>query len=163
MAINSRRGVSEPEDRRHHAEAAEIDSFVSEAEQDLVMLRLDVVHGVCEPASDLHRWNQSPAGGKGSSAATPGSSIGSILTKQRDREEFRVAKFLSVPECRRRDSNPHASRRHPLKMVCLPIPPLRLTENLIRRWGSRRWFRSCRSRSCRRCRCRRARRVCRNH
>src|SRR3989442_14106483 len=28
--------------------------------------------------------------------------------------------------CRRRDSNPHASRRHPLKMVCLPIPPLRL-------------------------------------
>ena len=27
--------------------------------------------------------------------------------------------------CRRRDSNPHASRRHPLKMVCLPIPPLR--------------------------------------
>src|SRR5213083_3160988 len=28
-------------------------------------------------------------------------------------------------ECRRRDSNPHASRRHPLKMVCLPIPPLR--------------------------------------
>src|SRR5213083_3425569 len=33
-------------------------------------------------------------------------------------------------ECRRRDSNPHASRRHPLKMVCLPIPPLRLTERL---------------------------------
>gem|GEM_PF-6343724 len=27
--------------------------------------------------------------------------------------------------CRRRDSNPHGSPRHPLKMVCLPIPPLR--------------------------------------
>src|SRR5260221_5503795 len=27
--------------------------------------------------------------------------------------------------CRRGDSNPHALRRHPLKMVCLPISPLR--------------------------------------
>jgi hypothetical protein len=27
--------------------------------------------------------------------------------------------------CRRRDSNPHRSPRHPLKMVCLPIPPRR--------------------------------------
>jgi hypothetical protein len=26
--------------------------------------------------------------------------------------------------CGRRDSNPHASRRHPLKMVRLPVPPL---------------------------------------
>ena len=26
--------------------------------------------------------------------------------------------------CGRRDLNPHAFRRHPLKMVCLPIPPL---------------------------------------
>jgi hypothetical protein len=26
--------------------------------------------------------------------------------------------------CGRGDLNPHASRRHPLKMVCLPIPPL---------------------------------------
>ena len=33
-------------------------------------------------------------------------------------------------QCRRRDSNPHASRRHPLKMVCLPIPPLRLFEQV---------------------------------
>src|SRR5438093_6628135 len=32
---------------------------------------------------------------------------------------------IQMQECRRRDSNPHASRRHPLKMVCLPIPPLR--------------------------------------
>src|SRR5882724_5831929 len=28
--------------------------------------------------------------------------------------------------CGRRDLNPHAFRRHPLKMVCLPIPPLPL-------------------------------------
>src|SRR5262247_3721085 len=34
--------------------------------------------------------------------------------------------------CRRRDSNPHASRRHPLKMVCLPIPPLRRGLDLLR-------------------------------
>ena len=27
--------------------------------------------------------------------------------------------------CRRRDSNPHGSPRHPLKMVCLPFPPHR--------------------------------------
>src|SRR5437660_7119170 len=26
--------------------------------------------------------------------------------------------------CGRRDLNPHAFRRHPLKMVCLPVPPL---------------------------------------
>src|SRR5205807_10319575 len=26
--------------------------------------------------------------------------------------------------CGRGDLNPHASRRHPLKMVCLPVPPL---------------------------------------
>ena len=26
--------------------------------------------------------------------------------------------------CGRRDLNPHGLRRHPLKMVCLPIPPL---------------------------------------
>src|SRR3954471_10122157 len=26
--------------------------------------------------------------------------------------------------CGRGDLNPHAFRRHPLKMVCLPIPPL---------------------------------------
>src|SRR5262249_14833103 len=32
---------------------------------------------------------------------------------------------LLILQCRRRDSNPHASRRHPLKMVCLPVPPLR--------------------------------------
>jgi hypothetical protein len=28
--------------------------------------------------------------------------------------------------CGRGDLNPHALRRHPLKMVCLPIPPLPL-------------------------------------
>jgi hypothetical protein len=26
--------------------------------------------------------------------------------------------------CGRGDLNPHAFRRHPLKMVCLPVPPL---------------------------------------
>src|SRR5215470_2252416 len=40
------------------------------------------------------------------------------------RHEFRLDSEAISP-CRRRDSNPHASRRHPLKMVCLPIPPLR--------------------------------------
>src|SRR6266704_4328360 len=39
-------------------------------------------------------------------------------------------KYLQL--CRRRDSNPHASRRHPLEMVCLPIPPLRLSQIGIR-------------------------------
>src|SRR5262244_1294068 len=29
------------------------------------------------------------------------------------------------------DSNPHALRRHPLKMVCLPVPPPGLCEALI--------------------------------
>ena len=28
--------------------------------------------------------------------------------------------------CGRGDLNPHAFRRHPLKMVCLPVPPLPL-------------------------------------
>jgi hypothetical protein len=32
--------------------------------------------------------------------------------------------------CGRGDLNPHAFRRHPLKMVCLPIPPLPLRVNL---------------------------------
>ena len=33
---------------------------------------------------------------------------------------------LSVSEwCRRRDLNPHGSPHHPLKMACLPVPPLR--------------------------------------
>ena len=31
--------------------------------------------------------------------------------------------------CRRRDSNSHGSPRYPLKIVCLPIPPLRLNQN----------------------------------
>src|SRR5258708_32213169 len=30
--------------------------------------------------------------------------------------------------CGRGDLNPHAFRRHPLKMVCLPVPPLPLFE-----------------------------------
>src|ERR1700684_2454685 len=30
----------------------------------------------------------------------------------------------SVHWCGRGDLNPHAFRRHPLKMVCLPVPPL---------------------------------------
>src|SRR6266851_5259027 len=30
-------------------------------------------------------------------------------------------------KCPGRDSNPHALRRHPLKMVCLPVPPPGLT------------------------------------
>ena len=36
-----------------------------------------------------------------------------------------ISVIRALRPCRRRDSNPHASRRHPLKMVCLPIPPLR--------------------------------------
>ena len=36
--------------------------------------------------------------------------------------------MLGVPKregwCGRGDLNPHAFRRHPLKMVCLPVPPL---------------------------------------
>jgi hypothetical protein len=31
---------------------------------------------------------------------------------------------ISSFKCGRRDLNPHGFRRHPLKMVCLPIPPL---------------------------------------
>jgi hypothetical protein len=44
--------------------------------------------------------------------------------------------------CGRRDLNPHAVRRHPLKMVCLPISPLphgvnqlSIAKNQWRRWG----------------------------
>ena len=36
-----------------------------------------------------------------------------------------------LKECRRRDSNPHTSRHHPLKMACLPVPPLRLVERRL--------------------------------
>jgi hypothetical protein len=39
--------------------------------------------------------------------------------------------------CGRGDLNPHAFRRHPLKMVCLPIPPLPLGLMLCR------WFEGC--------------------
>src|SRR5262252_5677672 len=49
-----------------------------------------------------------------------------IERKRKSPQKFIILKALL--ECRRRDSNPHASRRHPLKMVCLPIPPLRLLE-----------------------------------
>ena len=35
--------------------------------------------------------------------------------------------------CGRRDLNPHGLRRHPLKMVCLPIPPLPRLVVLARR------------------------------
>ena len=39
-----------------------------------------------------------------------------------------AAGFLQIwkanPWCGRGDLNPHAFRRHPLKMVCLPVPPL---------------------------------------
>src|SRR5258707_8752215 len=31
--------------------------------------------------------------------------------------------------CGRGDLNPHAFRRHPLKMVCLPVPPLPQVKN----------------------------------
>src|SRR5438445_12559602 len=41
--------------------------------------------------------------------------------------------ILSKLWCGRGDLNPHAFRRHPLKMVCLPIPPLPLyNQSLIR-------------------------------
>src|SRR5882762_6732142 len=32
--------------------------------------------------------------------------------------------ILNLQWCGRGDLNPHAFRRHPLKMVCLPVPPL---------------------------------------
>src|ERR1700732_2985345 len=35
--------------------------------------------------------------------------------------------------CGRGDLNPHAFRRHPLKMVCLPIPPLPLILSTFQR------------------------------
>src|SRR5215472_3008158 len=35
-----------------------------------------------------------------------------------------VEKSLQKLWCGRGDLNPHAFRRHPLKMVCLPVPPL---------------------------------------
>jgi hypothetical protein len=38
--------------------------------------------------------------------------------------QFSGALPVIVIWCGRRDLNPHAFRRHPLKMVCLPIPPL---------------------------------------
>jgi hypothetical protein len=46
--------------------------------------------------------------------------------------------FAEVDEqnswCGRGDLNPHAFRRHPLKMVCLPIPPLpHKTKKALRR------------------------------
>ena len=34
--------------------------------------------------------------------------------------------------CGRGDLNPHAFRRHPLKMVCLPVPPLPQVENCFK-------------------------------
>src|SRR5216684_3331063 len=44
----------------------------------------------------------------------------------RDRKRASLAaEFRRVKSwCGRRDSNPHALRRHPLKMVRLPVPPL---------------------------------------
>src|SRR5439155_739099 len=39
-----------------------------------------------------------------------------------DYDHFKMS--LDKLWCGRRDLNPHAFRRHPLKMVCLPIPPL---------------------------------------
>ena len=33
-------------------------------------------------------------------------------------------KYTALNWCGRGDLNPHAFRRHPLKMVCLPVPPL---------------------------------------
>ncbi len=35
-----------------------------------------------------------------------------------------VCKQWRIEWCGRGDSNPQALRRHPLKMVCLPVPPL---------------------------------------
>src|SRR5215469_18434236 len=37
-------------------------------------------------------------------------------------EEMNLRDYFSW--CGRGDLNPHAFRRHPLKMVCLPVPPL---------------------------------------
>ena len=39
-------------------------------------------------------------------------------------QEIRWRISTSVLWCGRGDLNPHAFRRHPLKMVCLPVPPL---------------------------------------
>ena len=36
----------------------------------------------------------------------------------------RLSNLNTLKWCGRGDLNPHALRRHPLKMVCLPIPPL---------------------------------------
>src|SRR5947207_6747972 len=57
----------------------------------------------------------------------------------------RPRKLLKT-KCRRRDSNPHASRRHPLKMVCLPIPPLRRGLDLAT--SSQAWPAAALERSC---------------
>src|SRR5262249_14142727 len=39
--------------------------------------------------------------------------------------------------CGRGDLNPHAFRRHPLKMVCLPVPPLPLCCAAPIQWSTR--------------------------
>jgi hypothetical protein len=36
-----------------------------------------------------------------------------------------LGKYLPEAWCRRGDSNPHGFPHHPLKMACLPVPPLR--------------------------------------
>jgi hypothetical protein len=39
-------------------------------------------------------------------------------------DAFKLLTVNQLKWCGRGDLNPHALRRHPLKMVCLPIPPL---------------------------------------
>ena len=47
-----------------------------------------------------------------------------IATRMRHETKIYRSVGLFNKECGRWDSNPHALRRHPLKMVRLPVPPL---------------------------------------
>jgi hypothetical protein len=44
---------------------------------------------------------------------------------KRKRSDGFIRRSLDVSWCRRGDSNPHGFPHHPLKMACLPVPPLR--------------------------------------
>src|SRR3990167_5614096 len=56
----------------------------------------------------------------GSWTRKPPPSLETCWRRLADKKKPPVSRGL---ECPRRDSNPYASRRQPLKLVCLPVPP----------------------------------------
>ena len=101
------------------------------------MLRLDKVIKPWKGSAALNDhinlygfWNETAlltnSGDLGMVLSIPGVDYESLDRSEQEYavKQLEAVEYKKIIWCGRGDLNPHALRRHPLKMVCLPIPPL---------------------------------------